>query len=570
MPKKRALIVAINEYGSTANNLPSCIPDGEAFERYLQAAHGFSDIRKLFDRDATIQKVEEQLGWLTQSPDAGDTLVFCYSGHGYSKPEGAVVEEYLVLLNDGGEPALWPDDKLVQISRQVPSGVLIGHIDSCFSGGMTKLLFGKDGGEVAKVKAYQPSREELSKAFAPAATAKGLASPRIAGQRKFGRGVKQLRAQPSVAKALDAGARSVEDPSEASQPEFNGTLVLACSEFETAAASTAHTGGLSAFTCKVLEAVNHLPQGSSTRDVLAAAAAGLDAGGFRQTCSAWAPAGSELLDRGFLDPHAPSAKANGAANGAAIDASSEGALGVERLVSALLDALQASGDTQKSLASLLPTAFRVDPFFPTPLYPIAKDPVTNMSTSSNVHSIDAALTERVLRSLLAKHTQNGAQKDLVVTAPSSSAEANQKVVEFLLPIALAFLNGVSTQKKKDFSLDAANTWAADKNLFGDIVRVLGEVAPVLIDTIGGGRNKDLAFGAPDNAEAREKILPLLPLIPIAISVFGALIPKKKDLALDGAASTSAAADKALLDVVGAIARMVEPVVRRISTAAQAA
>jgi hypothetical protein len=569
MPKKRALIVAINEYGSAANNLPSCTQDGEAFERYLQAAHGFADIRKLFDRDATILKVEEQLGWLTESPDPGDTLVLCYSGHGYSKPEGAVVSEYLVLLNERGEPELWPDDKLVQTSRQVPSGVFIGHIDSCFSGGMTKLLLGKDGAEVAKVKAYQPSREELSKAFAPVAAAKGLAAPRIAGQRKFGRGIKSLQVQPSAAKALDVGAPPVEDPSEASQPEFNGTLVLACNEFETAAASTAQTGGLSAFTCKVLEAANHLPRGASTRDVIAAAAAGLAAGGFRQTCSAWAPVGSELLERGFLDPHAPSAKANGAAHGSVTPAANGGTLGVERLVAALLDALQARGGTNEKLLPLPAPSFGIGTGSPIPLYPTEKkDPVINMSTSSNVHPIDSALTERVLRSLLAKHTQNGAQKDLVVTAPSSSSEADQKLLELFLPLALVVLNGVSSQKK-GFSLDAANTWAADKNLFGDIVRVLGDVAPVVIDAIGG-RHKDVAFAAADNAEAREKILPLLPLIPIAISVFGGLLTKKKDLALDGAASTSAAADKALLDVVGAIVRMVEPVFRGVSAAARAA
>jgi hypothetical protein len=573
MPKKRALIVAINNYGSPVNNLPSCVADGEAFERYLQAAHGFSDIRKLFDGDATVQKVQEQLGWLTQSAAPDDTLVFCFSGHGYSKPDGAVVSEYLVLVNDRGEPELWLDDELVRASQEVPPGVLFGHIDSCFSGGMTKLLLGSGGVEMAKIKAYQPSCEELSKGFAPAATPKGLAAPRLVHHRKFGRGAPHVRAQPGAVKALGAAAPIVEDTSEASQPEFNGTLGLACSEIETAAASTAQTGGLSAFTCKVLEAASHLPTGASTRDVLAAAAAGLAAGGLRQTCSAWAPEGSKMLERGFLDPHTPAPKANGAANGNVTGTESGGTLGVERIVSALLDVLQARGDTDKSLASILPSPFSVTNCFQTNLprqLAAKKDLVIDMATTSNVHPIDSALTERVLRSLLANHTQNGAHKDLAITAPGASSDANQKLLELIVPFALAVLN--SATRKKEFSLDSADTTAADKKLFGDILRVLGDVAPVVIDAISGS-TKELGAATPANDEAREKFLPLIPLIPVGISLLGTLIssiPKKKDIALDDAASGGAAADKALLDLVGAIVRIAQPVVRGIAAAAQAA
>ena len=39
MPNKKALVVAIDDYGGPPNNLPSCIADGNAISRLLQSSY---------------------------------------------------------------------------------------------------------------------------------------------------------------------------------------------------------------------------------------------------------------------------------------------------------------------------------------------------------------------------------------------------------------------------------------------------------------------------------------------------------------------------------------------------
>ena len=167
-------------------------------------------------------------------------------------------------------------------------------------------------------------------------------------------------------------------------------MLLACDEYQTAAASTAQTGGLSAFTCKLLEAANQLPADASTRDVVAAAATGLAQSGFRQTCSAWAPANSGLLDRSFLHLHASPAQALAPGDAAAggyglVD-------GMQRLAATVYDAFTSLLGTNKG--QLTADDFsRWMAHAATKNFDILKpkDSVLDMTSSSTTPFIDPAL-----------------------------------------------------------------------------------------------------------------------------------------------------------------------------------
>ena len=298
MPNKKALVVAIDDYGGPPNNLPSCIADGNAISRLLQSSYNIRDIHTLFDAKATVGNVERELDWLVSDAKPDDRLVFFYSGHGYTKLTNGVMEEFLVLRDESGKPALWVDDKLVAKTQNIPTGALTVLLDCCFAGGNFKFVFDPTGtapdAEIAQVKAYQPPAEEQAKAFEALARKPAEDKPtRVTSYRRFGCGTAAtMRALSSVfaapASAASGTARAVapkalSDPSEAPQPEMNALLISACLETETAAASTSKTGGLSAFTHCMLKSVQSLGNRRTASEVFNRTATNLKTLGFRQT-----------------------------------------------------------------------------------------------------------------------------------------------------------------------------------------------------------------------------------------------------------------------------------------------
>ena len=152
MATNRALLVAINNYGSQQNNLPSCLEDAARFRSLLEERYGFDQFTELYDGDATVANVEQGLTWLFEDVAPDDRLVFFYSGHGYQQPNGENLEECLVLSN----MEFLFDDRLSELSQTAPPGVLTVVFNSCFSGGMEKQV-GADGRiEIARTKAWVP------------------------------------------------------------------------------------------------------------------------------------------------------------------------------------------------------------------------------------------------------------------------------------------------------------------------------------------------------------------------------------------------------------------------------
>jgi hypothetical protein len=521
MSKKKALIVGIDEYREP-NRLTSCVGDGKALERRLREIEGFDEIRELYNLEATVENVEAELERLTREVVEGDSVVFCYSGHGCSGPEGSTMQEYIVLLRPDGEPAFWKDDTLVRVSQQVPQGTFLVYLDCCHARGMNKLVLSPEGGEVAKIKAFQLPPAGSSKA-APGPT-EAAHGTQVLTQRRFGRPARALRW-----KGLPAPGALADDASEAGQPELNATLAAACLEDETASAATSQTGGLSAFTCMLLRSLPRLPPGASCRQVMDLTASALTDAGFRQTCCAWAPPGTPLLDRSFFtlqplsDP--PSA-------GAAVVP--ERSPSAPRRDSQLFEALLAA----------LPYWLTARPTDALPTSRKPKDGTRSMSNSTPDTSSNGF----------------GADKFFPLLLPLIAA--------VVPPIIEAASNGLSHRDRKPDRKDletAPEPSAAEHarhQLWSAALSCLPYVSPPPLL-----RHKPVA-SAEANGDTGAKAFPI-DLLRAGIEVFGDILratSRKKDLELSAPAAESLPADKAFLNLVGAVLQAAPHVARTLTEA----
>jgi len=254
-PRRRAVLVGINDYPDVGNDLPSCIADVDAFSAVLKADYGFDDVVRLVDGEATVANVKAALERLFSGATPTDRLVFFYSGHGTTEMRNGVAEECIVL-HDG----LLFDDVLSQMSQGLPMGIFTLVMDACFSGGLDKefappLFRSFSDAEPARKKVYlKPNSREL---------VEGLAvQKRSALVKRFGE-TTVLRPFPGIGDPFDPAARlkaliSAPASDETGQVQVRGVLLSACLETETAAASTSATDGKSAFTFALLHSLKKL------------------------------------------------------------------------------------------------------------------------------------------------------------------------------------------------------------------------------------------------------------------------------------------------------------------------
>jgi hypothetical protein len=277
---RKALLVAIDDYGDPRNNLTSCINDSRAFEDLLKTYYGFAPevIHVLRNQQATPACVDAELAWLCKDARADDRLVFHYSGHGYRVPsdkpgEDGIIEEVLVLSG----PSFYRDDRLSQHTCNLPPGILTVICDSCFSGGMEKAFHvTEDSNLWAKTKCYQPIRTELLQ------DEQSISPTRM--YKSFG-GVAVEDAGFAALSANGTGKVLVEPlaSDETDDLQIQGILLSACLETETASAQTQHTKGLSAFTFAIAEALHEFGPGVAIRDLLENSGERLRRLGFKQT-----------------------------------------------------------------------------------------------------------------------------------------------------------------------------------------------------------------------------------------------------------------------------------------------
>lgn len=144
-PRRRALLVGIDDYPNARDRLQGCVNDVFTMSSVLQEC-GFpaESIRVCLDGRATAEGILQRLEWLMDGAAAGDELVFYYSGHGAQIPEyGENFEpdrhvEVLVPWDFDWTPErAISDDQIHHLYAQLPYETRLALIfDCCHSGGV--------------------------------------------------------------------------------------------------------------------------------------------------------------------------------------------------------------------------------------------------------------------------------------------------------------------------------------------------------------------------------------------------------------------------------------------------
>lgn len=156
MNKKKALLVGINKYNDSSNNLRGCINDVKLMYELLTNDFGFNpdDIRVLTDERATKGEILARLNWLVSDNKPGDTMVFHFSGHGSQirDREGDELLDYMdeiIVTYDHDWDHPLKDDDISEYLKKVSKGAYFLMVcDSCHSGTMTRggvMEYGSNG-----------------------------------------------------------------------------------------------------------------------------------------------------------------------------------------------------------------------------------------------------------------------------------------------------------------------------------------------------------------------------------------------------------------------------------------
>ena len=144
---KKALLVGINDYPGTQNDLMGCVNDITNVYDILVKYFGFQpvDITLLADKRASTKAILDGLGKLVASGTPGDTLVFHYSGHGsqVADVEGDEPadnkDEIICPWDFDWDRNFIKDDDFARIFKDLRKGVTLEVIlDSCHSGTGTR------------------------------------------------------------------------------------------------------------------------------------------------------------------------------------------------------------------------------------------------------------------------------------------------------------------------------------------------------------------------------------------------------------------------------------------------
>ena len=149
-PRRRALLIGINDYPDPANRLEGCVNDTFLVSALLQE-RGFDpeDIRVVLNERATATGIRERLQWLLEGAGDGMERVLFYSGHGaqmpgYNPAETVDhVDECLVPYDFAWtKDTAITDDDLFGLYANLPFGArFFAMFDCCHAGGIHR-----DGG----------------------------------------------------------------------------------------------------------------------------------------------------------------------------------------------------------------------------------------------------------------------------------------------------------------------------------------------------------------------------------------------------------------------------------------
>ena len=149
--KNKALLVGINKYPDPQNELRGCINDILDMEHFISETnkvYAKQNVKKLTDGDATKKGIVTQLKWLLEGAQAGDQLLFHYSGHGAQAPtinaklEPDGLDEIICPYDfDGSNATTLRDKEFAQLFAGIPKGVHFVWIsDSCHAEDLSRDL----------------------------------------------------------------------------------------------------------------------------------------------------------------------------------------------------------------------------------------------------------------------------------------------------------------------------------------------------------------------------------------------------------------------------------------------
>jgi len=153
--KNKALLVGINKYPDPRNELRGCVNDILEMEHFIaetNKVYSKQNIKKLTNKEATKKEIITQLKWLIEGAEAGDQLLFHYSGHGAQAPS-----KFTSLEKDGLDEIICPydfdgtnktslrDKEFAQLFATIPKGVHFVWIsDSCHAEDLSRDPFKVD------------------------------------------------------------------------------------------------------------------------------------------------------------------------------------------------------------------------------------------------------------------------------------------------------------------------------------------------------------------------------------------------------------------------------------------
>ncbi len=156
--RKRALCVGINQY--SVRPLRGCVPDANRWAQILTTL-GFESPTLLLDGEATRKAIMDALITLVTSSQAGDVVVFQYSGHGTELPDhngdesgqDTTKTDEAICPIDFTSGAFIIDDDIAEIFARTPAGVNVTcFIDCCHSGTISRFAVGaSDNGSLQTI-----------------------------------------------------------------------------------------------------------------------------------------------------------------------------------------------------------------------------------------------------------------------------------------------------------------------------------------------------------------------------------------------------------------------------------
>lgn len=270
-----ALLVGINDYPGTGNDLAGCVNDASNLQRLLIEQFGFEAARThvLTDRKATRDAILEGLADLVAAARGGDALVFHYSGHGSQVPdedddERADRMDEIICPRDFSWDGCWiSDDDLSDVFSQLPKDVhLEVLLDCCHSGTGTReiALGGRSGPTTAGIVRTLRS------------------APRMARVRYLPPPASMV-ARISAVKRAAAAAAKIGTMARAKPRGLNHVLWAACKSNQYSADADIGGSPNGAFTWFFCDEVRKAVNGTARSALLARIRKGLAADGFDQT-----------------------------------------------------------------------------------------------------------------------------------------------------------------------------------------------------------------------------------------------------------------------------------------------